>query len=107
MSDEQRPDLSVVVPSVNGWADLRGALDALYAQQGGVAVEVLVVERVGDAVRPELRRAFPLATVIEVAPTVTIPQMRALAFDAARAEIIGVIEDHVIEIGRASCRERV
>ena len=96
MSDEPRPDLSVVVPSVNGWADLRGALDALYAQRGGAALEVVVVDRVGEAVRPDLRRAFPQAIVIEVAPGVTIPQMRALAFDAARAEIVGVIEDHVI-----------
>ena len=96
MSIGPRPDLSVVVPSVNGWADLQGALDALYAQQGGVTLEVLVIERVGEALRAPLRQRFPQAIVIEVAPDVTIPQMRAMAFEAAHAEIVGVIEDHVI-----------
>ena len=96
MNDEHRPNLSVVIPSVNGWADLQGALDALCAQQGGINLEMLVVERVGNAVRVPLRQLFPQATVIEVATHVTIPQMRAMAFEAAHAEVIGVIEDHVI-----------
>lgn len=96
MNDEHRPNLSVVVPSVNGWADLQGALNALCAQQGDIDLEMLVVERVGNAVRVPLRQLFPQATVIEVAPHVTIPQMRAMAFEAAHAEVVGVIEDHVI-----------
>ena len=96
MSGEHPPDLSVVVPSVNGWLDLQGALNALNAQQGGVKLEVLVVERVGESVRAALRQSYPQATVIEVAHHVTIPQMRAMAFAAAHAEIIGVIEDHVL-----------
>ena len=96
MNDEHRPDLSVVVPSVNGWADLQGALNALCTQQGDIKLEMLVVERVGNAVRVPLRRHFPQAKVIEVASHVTIPHMRAIAFEAAQAEVIGVIEDHVI-----------
>ena len=96
MSAARLPELSVVIPSVNGWADLREALGALYSQQGTVTLEVLVVERVGESVRSPLRQGFPQATLIEVGQQVTIPQMRAMAFEAAHAEIIGVIEDHVI-----------
>ena len=96
MSALKLPDMSVVIPSVNGWSDLRGALDAVYAQRGGGNIEVLVVERTGEIVRAAIRDSFPSATVIEVASHVTIPQMRAMAFEAAHAEIIGVIEDHVI-----------
>ena len=96
MSIEYRPDLSVVVPSVNGWGDLRGVLEALYAQRGGVALEIVVVERVGEALREPLRKQFPQVIVIPVTPNVTIPQMRAMAFEAAHADVIGVIEDHVI-----------
>ena len=77
MSNDHMPDLSVVVPSVNGWGDLRGALDALYAQRGGAALEIVVVERVGEALREPLRKQFPQAIVIPVTPNVTIPQMRA------------------------------
>ena len=90
------PNLSTVVPSVNGWNDLRGALEALYAQRGDLSLEVLVVERVGESVRASLRQHFPQAIVIPVAKDVTIPQMRAMAFDVACADIVGVIEDHVI-----------
>ena len=96
MNTSNRPDLSVVVPSVNGWSDLQDALKALYAQRGNATLEIIVVERVGDAVRTPLKQRFPQAIVIEVGKEVTIPQMRALAFKTAHAEVVGVIEDHVI-----------
>jgi hypothetical protein len=89
------PDISVVVPSVNGWQDLRGCLEALRAQ-AGVKLEVLVADRVGDAVREPLRHHFPEVRVLPAAPATTIPALRALAFGAARAEVVGVIEDHVL-----------
>jgi len=84
-----------VVPSVNGWADLDGCLAALYAQDGA-ALEVVVADRVGPAVREPLRRIWPQAKVIEAAPGTTIPELRALAFRVARGRIVGVIEDHVL-----------
>ncbi len=92
---EEPPALSVVVPSVNGWSDLEGALRALAAQRGAT-VEVLVPDRVGPPVREGLRRAFPDVVLLEAAPGTTIPAMRRLAFDAARADVVGVIEDHVL-----------
>ena len=89
------PALSVVVPSVNGWASLEGALDALAAQDSG-PIEILVVDRLGAEVREPLRRRFPSVRVIEVPAGTTIPDMRAAAFDAATADVVGVIEDHVL-----------
>ena len=79
------PALSVVVPSVNGWADLGPVLTALRADSTGssdgppVATEVLVVDRVGAAVRDRVRSVFPDVTVIDVPPGTTIPAMRARA----------------------------
>jgi GT2 family glycosyltransferase len=93
---ERRPDLSVVIPSVNGWDDLRDALAALAGQTGDGALEVIVVDRVGDSVRGPLRSDYPEVTLIEVAAAVPIPLMRAAGFAACRAGIVGVIEDHVI-----------
>jgi hypothetical protein len=90
------PALSVVIPSVNGYGDLRGCLAALMANAREVPLELLVVERCGHAVREQVRRDFPAARVIEVDTSVTIPAMRALAFDAATAPAVAVIEDHVI-----------
>ncbi len=95
MTDAAAPDLAVVVPSVNGWGDLEGCLDALAAQSDGVTLEVLVADRVGEPVRGALR-ARAGVRLLEAPPGTTIPALRAMAFAAARADVVGVIEDHVI-----------
>lgn len=92
----ERAALSVVVPSVNGMGDLAGCLEALEAQRRDVALEVLVVDRLGDDVRREVRRRFPAVRVLEVPRSTTIPRMRELAFDAAAGDMVAVIEDHVV-----------
>ena len=51
MSD---PDLSVIIPSVNSYDDLHSCLTALAAQTSAVA-EVIVVDRLGDALRTAAR----------------------------------------------------
>ena len=94
---ESRPiELSVVVPSVNGFSDLERALTALQKEADDVSLEVLVVDRLGDAVRAAVRSRFPSVTIIAAPPSATIPAMRLLAFDAARGPAVAVIEDHVI-----------
>ena len=96
MSTRSPAALSVVVPSVNGWSDLRDCLTALEGERGALAIEVLVPERCGEAVRSPLTQRFPWVRQLPVASDVTIPQMRALAFGASTAPVIAVIEDHVI-----------
>jgi len=90
------PELSVVVPSVNGLQDLNDCLAALEEQRRNVSLEVLVVDRCGDALREEVRRRYPVARVLPAPSSATIPQMRAMAFAEATAESVAVIEDHVI-----------
>jgi len=89
-------ELSVVVPSVNGFDDLSGTLAALERQRADVDLEVLVVDRLGRELRERVRAAYPLVRVLEVEAETTIPQMRAIAFRAASAPAVAVIEDHVI-----------
>jgi Glycosyl transferase family 2 len=91
----EAPELSVVVPSVNGWGDLEGALAALEAERGSARLEVLVVDRLGEDLRQQVRRRFPAARVLAAAPGTTIPAMRAMAFEAASGDSVAVIEDHV------------
>ena len=88
--------LAVVVPSVNGWSDLHDCLTALEGERGSLALEVLVPERCGEAVRASLAQRFPWVRQLPVASDTTIPQMRALAFRASTAPVVAVIEDHVI-----------
>ena len=90
------PALSVVVPSVNGWNDLAACLTALAGERADVSIEVLVPERCGAPVRDSLRKRFSWVTVLPVPPTASIPEMRAVAFDAATAPSVAVIEDHII-----------
>jgi glycosyltransferase involved in cell wall biosynthesis len=90
------PQLSVVVPSVNGLGDLIGCLEALARQEPEVAIEVLVADRLGEAVRQEVRRRFPKVTVIPAEAGTTIPDLRAMAFERASADSVAVIEDHVV-----------
>ena len=89
-------DLSVVVPSVNGWGDLDGCLAALAVQRGDVVLEVLVPERCGESVRELAIAKYPWVTIFPVSRETNIPQMRAMAFDRASAASVAVIEDHVI-----------
>lgn len=95
-AERRRPDLSVVVPSVNGWGTLRECLEALADQRGDAQLEILVADRVGDTVRQPLRERFSSVRLLEAPPGTTIPRLRALAFEFAHADVVGVIEDHVI-----------
>jgi hypothetical protein len=89
------PELSVVVPSVNGWDDLGPCLAALARERVRTPLEVLVPERCGPAVREAAAREFPEARVIPVASGTPIPAMRARAIATAAAATVAVIEDHV------------
>jgi hypothetical protein len=89
-------ELTVVVPSVNGWQDLEGCLATLEAERGSASLEVIVPERCGPEVREKVQKRFPWVVVLPVGREVTIPDMRALAFDRATAPFVAVIEDHVI-----------
>lgn len=91
-----RPDLSVVVPSVNGGPVLFEVLEALFRQEGDVVMEVLLPERCGESIRSAVGERFPAVRVFPVAPRTPIPEMRRVAFDAADADSVAVIEDHVI-----------
>lgn len=90
------PALSVVVPSVNGWGDLEGCLAALDQQRPEVALEVLVVDRLGDSLQARVRQQFPWVRLLSAERHTTIPMLRAQAFEVATGDAVAVIEDHVL-----------
>jgi hypothetical protein len=97
MPEHERPiELTVVIPSVNGWSDLSGCLQALAPERESVRLEVLVADRCGAPVREQLRASFPWARLIEAPADTTIPRLRALAFAQATGDSVAVIEDHVL-----------
>src|SRR4051794_38969535 len=91
-----QPKFSIIIPSVNGWQDLEGCLQAVVAQIGGIAIEIVVPDRVGKTVRQPLQKQYPQVRLLEAPSETSIPALRALGFQAARADLVGVLEDHII-----------
>lgn len=87
--------LTVVVPAVNEVSDVRKTLAALERERESFGLDVIVVSRLGAPVAQLVRSDFPWATLIEVTPDVTIPAMRAMAFERVTTPFVAVIEDHV------------
>jgi glycosyltransferase involved in cell wall biosynthesis len=86
----------VVVPSVNGWEDLSGCLEALDVNAKEIELEVLVADRCGAEVTTRIAERFPQVRVLSAPPGTSIPDLRAMAFDSARGDAVAVIEDHVL-----------
>lgn len=89
------PEITVIIPAVNLLSDLRDCLGALQRQKS-VELEILVLDRLGPDVRDPLGREFPDAKIVAMDSDATIPQMRAKGFELASADLVAVIEDHVI-----------
>jgi hypothetical protein len=88
--------LSVIVPAVNTIEDLDDCLSALAIASERTPLEVLVVDRHGEAFVDAIRRRHPGVRVLGAAAGTTIPDMRAMGFAVATAPVVAVIEDHVI-----------
>ena len=90
------PFISVVIASVNGFPWIGACLAALTTQRGGLAYEVLVLDRCGAGVCEEIRRRFPQEEirVMPVEGRPSIPKLRAIGMAAARGRMIGILEDH-------------
>lgn len=90
------PTVSVVVASGAGGDFLFRCLASLYDQVARAGGEILVVDRTGQATRQRIAREFPGARAI-AAPTdhrPTVPELRRIGVDNARAEIVGILEEH-------------
>ncbi len=88
--------LSIVTTSGAGGEFLFRTLAALRAQVAEHGAELIVVDREGGEHRERIRREHPEAKLIapELDHRPSVPEMRALGFDAAQGEIVGVIEEH-------------
>lgn len=81
---------------MNGDDPLLKVLSAIDRERATLAIEVLVVSRLGPEFRDRMRGVAPWARWLDVNAGTPIPQMRAAAFNVAAAPLIAVIEDHVV-----------
>ncbi len=88
------PELSIVIPSVNGKQFLIPCLERIGQQTIRDSVEVIVCNRLADGTADTVREQFPAATVVDCEAGETIPQLRWKGLKNATAPIVALIEDH-------------
>ena len=71
-------------------------LDALRAQEGAPAYEAIIADRRRDSVSERIRSEYPEARLLSCAAGTSLPEMRTLALDQARGDIVVVTEDHCV-----------
>lgn len=58
--------------------------------------EIVIADRIGDAVSATIAERYPAVRLIACPAHTSLPEMRTLAFDAARGDLIAVTEDHCV-----------
>lgn len=89
-----RPELTVVVASVNGFPYLGRCLDAL--DQHGAGAEVIVADATDEPTRERVAEAWPHVRLVSFDEPMPVPLLRAAGIKLARAPYVAVIEDHCV-----------
>jgi glycosyltransferase involved in cell wall biosynthesis len=89
-----RPELSVVVASVNGLPYVDNCLASLADHCPHA--EVVVADSTDDRTREELARRWPDVKLLTFSEPRTVPELRAAGIFAASAPYVAVIEDHCL-----------
>ena len=91
-----RPQISVVIASVNGLPYPLDCLEALSRQQGDVRSEIVLADCTGPATVQAVRARFPHVKVLAFDEQKSVPWLRSVGIQAARAGRVAVTEDHCV-----------
>ncbi len=94
----QRAEIAVLIGlvSTEDKGRILEALDSLAHNQGGIACEVILVDRRGDELSKQIAARHPSVRLIDCAPNMTLPEMRTVALESSSAAIVAVTEDHCV-----------
>jgi len=95
-SEAPKPQLSVVIASINGRAYLETCLKALSQQKGDISAEVIVADCIGSSVTDFIRTEYPEVRLIAFDQRKTVAQLRAAGLAEAKADVVAITEDHCI-----------
>jgi Glycosyl transferase family 2 len=90
----ERPEISVVIASVNGLPYPLGCLEALSHQEGGITFEVIVADCTGPSTVAAIHDEHPTVRVLAHDEPRSVPWLRAAGIGAARGRLVAVTEDH-------------
>jgi hypothetical protein len=89
-----RPELSVVVASVNGFPYLGKCLDALRTHAHDA--EIVVADSTDPVTRQRIRDGWPEVELHSFEEPTPVPRLRAAGMKVARGSYVAVIEDHCV-----------
>ena len=69
---------------------------ALDPQAGGAPCEIVIADRLQDAISERIRKEHPHVKLVPCPRGMTLPEMRLLAFDETTGSIVAVTEDHCV-----------
>jgi glycosyltransferase involved in cell wall biosynthesis len=90
------PLLSIIIADANGMPEIGWCLAALENQRSVETIEVIVVEPGGFVAAQTLQKQFPWVRLLPLENRLPIPEMRNLAFEYSRGEIVAILEDHEV-----------
>ena len=71
-------------------------IEALDPAVSGEACEIVIADRLQDDLTTRIRRNYPRVRIIDCPAGMTLTEMRTLAFEATKAPIVAVTEDHCV-----------
>ncbi len=71
-------------------------LESLRSQDGEYTREVVVVDRLDDAISAQIRTRFPEVSLLACERNASLPEMRAQALSVSRGSLVLVTEDHCV-----------
>ncbi len=92
------PSISVVIASGAGGDFLFRCLDSLREQARTEGAEVLVIDRCGGETAARIVGGYPFVTLVtaELGHRPSVPELRMLGAQRARADLIAIIEEHCV-----------
>jgi glycosyltransferase involved in cell wall biosynthesis len=96
LSVNDKPKLSVIITSVNGYRYIAECLSSIGNQSFPLCSEVIVLERSGDDTASRISKAYPWVSVIPVSIRESIPRLRSMGIRIARADIVVTTDDHCV-----------
>lgn len=91
-----RPDISVVIASVNGLPYPLSCLAALEVQRGTLGSEVVVADCTGPGTVAAIRERHPHVRVLAFDEPKSVPWLRAAGLRTATGRLVAVTEDHCV-----------
>lgn len=96
LQEAARPEISVVIASVNGLPYPLDCLEALARQEGGLPAEVVLADCTGPATVAAVRERYPEVRVLAFDEQKSVPWLRAAGIREARGRLVAVTEDHCV-----------